>query len=433
MKLARVLEAPARTILAVALGVRLLFIVGFGIPGPVTEDMVEWGWGREQAAVARAVIRGEGFADPFAQGTGPTAWCGAVYPMLLAGIIKCLGTTGQGVASCTALIDSIFSAGIVIGLSQLGAGLGRARLGRISAWAWAFHPGAIYFPLIYVWDTVILAFGITFLLARLAHAGRRPTRGQTLRIGAGLGLLTLVNASALALVPVVLVFWTPGRESSRSMGVWATFAAGVIVVLGPWLVRNKVLLGTFLPKANLGVELMVGNNDEADGGFRPHLHPRHNLDELEAYRQLGEVAYDKRCREIFLDWLRRNPADFAQLTAVRVGTFWLGFNPFAPVPLRSGESKARDWQGWVKWGSYFLGGALALAGLVTYSDRRGGRLLLGGSLACFPVVYYAVHVMDRYRFPIEPLLVYLSVASVLALLSKLGFGQLETTSAGTSS
>jgi hypothetical protein len=424
--LARTFKARAGVIFVVALAVRLAFMIGFRIPGPVTEDQAAWLWGAEQAAVARAVLRGDGLADPFARGTGPTAWCGAVYPMILAGVIACFGRTGQAVSTVTALINALSSAGTAVGLLRLGQALGRPRLGRVSAWIWVFHPSAIYFPVSYVWDTGILAFGVTQVLVLLARAGRTPGPGRAVRAGAALGLLALVNANALALVPVALAYMTRRSGIASTARVWAAFAAGALVVLSPWLVRNRILLGTFQPKATLGVELRVGNNDDADGGFRPHLHPRDNLEEFEAYRQLGEVGYSRRCQGIFLDWLLENPSDFARLTGTRIKIFWLGFSPFEPFPLRSGRTKARDWQGWIKWWVYSLDGVLALAGLAVYSDRLGGRLLLGGVLLFFPMVYYAAHVIERYRFPIEPLLVYMGAALLLALFRRLDLCSLGT-------
>lgn len=384
-------------------------MLGLSFPGPVPEEAVEWVFGSEQAAVARAVLRGEGFADPFARGTGPTAWCGVVYPAVLAGVMGVFGLTGQAVAFATAFINAVFSAATAVGLLRLGQALGRARHGRVAAWVWVVHPGAVYFPLSYVWDTAILAWCIVWLLVLVARGGRQPSRRRALVIGLTTGAIALMNVSVLAIVPAIVLYWSLARPRAGWIRTALIFGLGTLLALAPLLIRNRLLLGTFKPKANLGVELMVGNNDEADGGFRPHLHPRHNAEELAAYRELGEVGYDQRCRAVFTEWVREHPGDFARLTAERVKLLWFGFSPFEDVPLRSGERKPRDWQGWIKWAVYFIDGVLALGGLLTYADKRGGRILVGGSLVLFPLLYYAVHVMERYRFPIEPVMVYLAV------------------------
>ena len=41
-------------------------------------------------------------------------------------------------------------------------------------------------------------------------------------------------------------------------------------------------------------------------------------------------------------------------------------------------------------------------------------MLLVGSALLSPLVYYVTHVLDRYRAPLEPLLVLLATSAVLA-------------------
>ena len=43
--------------------------------------------GGEYYRIARSLAAGEGFADPFVQPTGPTAWQPPVYPLFIAGLI----------------------------------------------------------------------------------------------------------------------------------------------------------------------------------------------------------------------------------------------------------------------------------------------------------------------------------------------------------
>src|SRR5262245_61577106 len=41
----------------------------------------------EYAYIGRSLVKGKGFADPFARPTGPTAWMPPVLPLLLAGLM----------------------------------------------------------------------------------------------------------------------------------------------------------------------------------------------------------------------------------------------------------------------------------------------------------------------------------------------------------
>jgi hypothetical protein len=48
--------------------------------------------GAEYYLIARALVEGEGFSNPFAADTGPTAWMAPLYPALLAVLIRLVGS-----------------------------------------------------------------------------------------------------------------------------------------------------------------------------------------------------------------------------------------------------------------------------------------------------------------------------------------------------
>ena len=52
-------------------------------------DHFEYGW--EMGRIARALVTGHGFADPFEGHTGPTAWVRPLYPLVMAGVFKLPG------------------------------------------------------------------------------------------------------------------------------------------------------------------------------------------------------------------------------------------------------------------------------------------------------------------------------------------------------
>ena len=401
-----------------ALLLRLAAMAALGRPEDVLpEDAWTWAW--EQGAIARALLRGEGFADPFGHGTGPTAWCGPVYPAFLALAIELAGGIGRGAALAVALVHVGLASAIAALLVRLGAALGRPRVGALAGWAWALHPGAIYYPIDLVWDSAFVAFGLTWLLASLARAGPGAGPRALALCGLGFGTLVLVNPAPLVLLPAVLLYLGVGRGGAGALRASLAFCAPAALVLLPWSLRNLLVLDTPQLKANLGVELWVGNAEGADGGFRPHAHPAYNKHELELYRDLGEAGYARYCAARFRERLAEHPGEILRLTAVRVRNFWIGLSPFEDVPLRSGEWRARDWQGWVEWWVHFLFGVGALAGALVYRDGRRGAVLLRGVLILFPLVYYATHVMERYRFPIEPVVTYLAAATALALCDRL--------------
>src|SRR5579871_5303963 len=64
------------------------------------DDHFQFGW--EAGRIARALVTGHGYSDPFANAafphTGPTAWLPPLYPVLIAAIFRVFGVFSHGSA-----------------------------------------------------------------------------------------------------------------------------------------------------------------------------------------------------------------------------------------------------------------------------------------------------------------------------------------------
>ena len=67
-------------------------------------------FGFEVGRVASALASGHGFSSPFRLPSGPTAWLGPSYPLLVAGVFKILGIYTPASAFTVMAINSVFSA-----------------------------------------------------------------------------------------------------------------------------------------------------------------------------------------------------------------------------------------------------------------------------------------------------------------------------------
>lgn len=376
---------------------------------------LEWDWGYEQASVAQAIARGDGFADPFPYPTGPTAWAAPAYPLILGGLIHLFGGITPGVAWCMAALQILCASLTCWFLFRLGRGLHSPELGLGAAFLWALHPLAIYWPVQLVWDSTLVAMAITWLLASLVEQGDRPGGRSLALLGVGLGLTLLVNPAPLALAP--LIVW---RYVRADPGVGGLRRAAVVLAVGalvaaPWWGRNAVVLGTPQIRSNLGVEVFVGNNDGARGPFNGRIHPAYHEAEKARFLELGEVAYARDAMQRGLEWIERHPGRFGRLTLERFQRFWFGPDPTQGIVLGTGYEQRRDWMGWIKWLAHAAVGLFALAGLVTWRGRPGSAAVVGGVLLLFPLVYYVTHVFERYRFPIEPVATLLTASFLLRL------------------
>ncbi len=82
-------QDPALRLFLVAFLVRLVYLTLAHTyrlrPG---EDHFQFGW--EMGRIARALVTGYGYSDPFRGHTGPTAWVPPLYPLLMAAVFKLL-------------------------------------------------------------------------------------------------------------------------------------------------------------------------------------------------------------------------------------------------------------------------------------------------------------------------------------------------------
>ena len=163
---------------------------------------------------------------------------------------------------------------------------------------------------------------------------------------------------------------------------------------------------------------MVGNNDVATGYFQTSLHPSYAGHEFLRYRELGEVAYNAEAKQRALDWMHAHPLGFATLALRRMQIYWLGDPPPFDPRREGGLEPARDPKSWVKWIQHGGAGTLCLIGLWILVRRNRSAWSIAAMVLLFPLPYYLTHVLERYRFPSEPLIVLCASAAVLAWIDR---------------
>ena len=384
------------------------------------EGMGAWEWGQEPACLADAMARGDGSSDPFGRDTGASSWLTPFYPGLLALSFRLFGSMSTGAALALFLLQALASAWTSPLIASLGRSLGAPLAGRIAGWIWALHPLAIWYAVHKIWDTTLVATVLTAFLAFVVRGGRRPSSARAAATGALFGLMLLLNPAPVAILPAVLLYLLPrgpGRWRAGLTRGGLLVAAATLVVL-PWSVRNIVVLGAGGLRSNLGVELAVGNNDAAVGWHVKDLHPGWVDVETERLRRLGEAAYAaERGREAWA-WIRANPGRFARLVVARAAIFWIGVVPTDDPRQFHGLTAARDVKSWGKWAIHVVTGVLGLGGLFLLGRGTAEGALVRGTFLLFPIVYYVTHSLERYRFPLDPLVLVCGMVLVLRFLPR---------------
>ena len=398
---------------AVALLLRLVVLVAADTPGEAA-GRTPWEWGGEAPTLAAALAEGRGYGDPWGHDTGPSSWLTPPYPWLVAQAMR----LGGGVTPTTAWIlfalQSLVSAWTCVLIAQLGRRLGQAPAGLLGGWLFAIYPVALWNATGVVWDTTLVACGVTLFLNVLLARGPAP-RGAVLS-GLCFGGLLFLNPAPVSLVPAVLA-WLFLQRGRRAWTSAAAFLAAAVLVCLPWMLRNQRELGTLQLRPNFGAELRMGNHDGAHGRPVPwRTHPSHVEAELASYRELGEAGYGRANLRRALDWIRAHPRAFMGLSVHRVQLFWVGQLPGAD-PRRSGNvDPGADPASWLKFLVFGLTGAGALVALFWVELRRPDRILLIGTLMMFGLPYYLTYVSERYRFPVDPVILLLDGWLILRLV-----------------
>jgi 4-amino-4-deoxy-L-arabinose transferase-like glycosyltransferase len=359
-------------------------------------------FGEEMGRIARALATGFGFSDPFRGHTGPTAWVGPLFPLLLAGIFKMFGVFTPVSAWAILTLNSLFSALTALTTWEIAARCFNRNVARWAAWIWALYPAAMQYAVRWVWDSSLTTFLFSWILVLALRMREARTLGRWALFGLLWGLTGLSNPALLIFLPVCGL-WVLGREPRRRDAGGVLLAAVLFAAcLGPWIWRNWEAFHHFVPaRGNFGAELYLGNGPGSTGLLMEYDHPIQAPDQLRQYTSMGEIAYSKMRGDQALAVMRADPLHFVQNTLRRVFFFWAG----VPHPISRTE--------WVEYArnlNFIFGSVCGLLGLALALRRKARAAgLFAWAFLLLPLVYYGVAAHARFRHPLEPLMVVLGV------------------------
>ena len=374
-------------------------------------DHFQFGW--EMARIARALVTGYGYADPFNGHTGPTAWVTPAYPLLIAAVFKLFGVYTAVSAWVLLALNCVLNALMVRTTWEIAARCFNLNVARWSAWLWALYPAAMQYSVKWIWEMTLTAFLFSCVLVlalRMRGIGEAaPSRAQQTwprwaLFGLLWGLIALSNPEICIMLPVMGVWILAGatRAWPQQLGKTALGALLCLALIAPWSWRNWTAFHHWVPlRGNFGAELYLGNGPGAVGLLMEYNHPGEDPAQLRVYRQMGEVAYakmrgDKARAIIQADW-----PWFFKLSATRFYYFWFS------VPHPSDDAA------FVEYGRNLNYQFTSIAGLLGLFLALKRRIPAAGLFAwCFallPLLYYFVTVHARFRHPFEPLIAILAV------------------------
>jgi 4-amino-4-deoxy-L-arabinose transferase-like glycosyltransferase len=409
------LRAPTR-IFWVGFLVRVLYLtLAHTYRIRVMEDHFQFGW--EAGRIARALVSGYGYSDPFANvyyaHTGPTAWLPPLYPLLLAGIFRVFGVFTHASAWVLFAIQSAFSAATALATYEIAARILSRRIALWSAWIWALYPAAMQYAVRWPWEMTITTALFSFVLVlslRMRGIGEPPRPAnlkhrtlQWILFGLLWALIALSNSTLLIFLPICGV-WILAGTYRQPYAVRDVMLAALVFLacIMPWTIRNYAVFHTFIPlRGNLGAELYMGNGPGSTGLLMEYDHPFQSAEQLRLYAEMGEVRYVAMRDAAAKQFIAAHPAHFAADCARRVYFFWAG------VPHPSDEAWYNELGRTLNFAFISIGGLLGLG--LALRNRVPAAGLFAWAFLLLPIPYYMVTVHARFRHPLEPLITILGV------------------------
>ena len=342
----------------------------------------------ELELTARSVILHGTLGNPYFRETGPSAHMAPVAPLLLAVLYAVFGMEGAG--QITQRFAGALAASAQYALLPAAAeALGLARtVGIAAGLAGALLPYKSYIETVdTVWEQPYVALACVLLFLHTTHYWRKGGSGAMRGVYWGLAILL---SPTFVLVFLAVLGYEYFAKKRRQVLLATPLCA--VLVLVPWVARNWVQLGGFIPvRSNFGLEFSLSNRegaralmeDNISRGEFTQFHPAHNDAEREKLREKGEIAYNRDLSRAALAEVARKPLRFVVLTGERVWLFWLW------PSHRTGTMLVT-----------LLFTILGVLGLRRF-PASDARTLLVLILLTYPLIYYIVQVDRRYRYPME--------------------------------
>jgi hypothetical protein len=257
---------------------------------------------------------------------------------------------------------------------------------------------------------LVLALLIVWFVRR--WTSQHSTFGGSFLLGIVIGISLHIQPALLPIFLACIGFELWWSNQPRKWAITGVIAFGVLLACIPWGWRNYTTFNSiFFVRSNLGLELRLGNHSGSTAAIAvmdmeeaKHLHPRAHYAEARRVKELGEIEYMRQARQEAIGWIRSNPAEFASLTLQRIGYFWAGPWYYPPEAFRVLALTLLA----------ILGGVLCFPRLTI--PQRAAFIL---PLVTFPLIYYVVAYMPRYRVPIDWILFILAGAGVWQAIGRI--------------
>lgn len=344
--------------------------------------------------------------------TTPTSFRAPGLPLVLAGVYSVFGP-GNFVAAHLALCA--IGALLVWPTYRLGLMVGGRAVAVLAGALVAVTPNVAYYAIHFASEPLHSVL-LTSAVLTLARGARERRPACVLLAGLLLGASGLARPLSIYFLPffaLALRAWVPTGTAAR----WtALLAAGVAMAVLPWSARNYIVHDRWLLVASNGGSTFWGSNNDVVAGdpvlrgeWISTLILRGDHSPIDSLP--NEVDRDQAEFERGKQWVRQNPS-----AAVRLAG-WKLVKLFTPFPTSSNRTYVLGTAA-----GYLLLVPFVIPGLVVL--LRGGRevrsilAILAAPVAGTVLAAVVFYGSNRFRAPIEPLLIIVAAAGMWALVRR---------------
>ncbi|MGB9696153.1 MAG: hypothetical protein ACP5P3_00285 [Ignavibacteria bacterium] len=338
----------------------------------------------------------------------PTAVLSCGYPLFLSLLYAIFGTEQISVKFFQSFIE-IFS---ILVFFLVSTKFFKTKYALVSTAIFAFFPSNILFSQTILTEPL---FGFLSLILLNYCLGKKFPDGIFF-IGLLWGYAVLVRASfifSLALIPFYIFFFRKqifeGYSKARFFKFIKfsfIFLCGVALVIAPWLIRNKLVIGTFTIATQGGFTFWAGSNPNATGTWY------HKIEETdERFNIDDEALRDKLFYKEGLKYAINNPHKFFITGIKKLGYLFssermilLYFTP-DEGKVRTSTEVYRDinplFIGFVNI-PYFIVMILGTFGILSFTEKR---FFIYGFIISWLLVFFLFVALARYHYVLIPFFV----------------------------
>jgi len=254
---------------------------------------------------------------------------------------------------------------------------------------------------------------LLFLLFLLLLVEPRQGKLQSALLGVLFAGLILARSAwpVLGILPVAVIL---SRKTlpRKALLYLAVFALSFLGAYLPWVVRNYIAMGTFIPfTTHGGYSLLVSNNENF---YRAKTTQKGDWPEDDFARWqrklsaetsgMNEVEKDVYCYRKAMEFIRADPGRFFHLFWIRLKELWK-LHRHAASHL---EARVSDVY-------IFLLYLLSILGIVRLRKRKLSLFVFIGAMILFSAVYGVYGAEIRYRLPLVPVLGLLASAGLFGV------------------